>query len=139
MLGVAAGHRLRDFSKAEPISTDELLGTQCRVEVAQIVLAQQGQRPGRLDPGSGEGAGIQVRPLDDAHPGQPCDARPLVLLPGSQQDRHLFAVGGGQFFDDPGGEGVVTAHDKMVAARCEPGEGRHGAILARMCDTGHIG
>jgi hypothetical protein len=31
--------------------------------------------------------------------------------------------GGGQFLDDPGSEGVVAAHDKMVAARREPGEG----------------
>jgi len=31
--------------------------------------------------------------------------------------------------DDPGGKGVVTAHDKMVAARREPGEGRHGRDL----------
>src|SRR5262249_60754901 len=50
-------------------------------------------------------------------------------LAAAAHTRGLLAVGGGQFLDERGGEGVVAAHDKMVAAGRDPGEWRHGAIL----------
>src|SRR5215468_1122438 len=118
----------------------DLLGAQRRMEVAQVILAQQGQGAGRLHLRGGEGVGVQFRPLDDPYLGQAGDAGPLALLPGAQQNRDFLAVGGGQFLDDPGGEGVVAAHDKMVAAGRDPGEWRHGAILTAIpAHTGRKG
>jgi len=93
------------------------------VEVAEVVLAEHGKGPGRLHTSGGEGTGAQLCPLDDPHLGHAGDPRPMAGLPRPQQDGDVLTVCGGQFPDDPDRKGVVTAHDKMVAAGREPGDG----------------
>jgi hypothetical protein len=58
----------------------DLLGAQRRVEVAQVVLAQQGQGAGRLHLRGGKGVGVKLRPLDDPYLRQAGDTRPLAVL-----------------------------------------------------------
>jgi len=57
---------------------------------------------------------------------------------GALGDGDVLAVGGGQLLDDPGRESVVAAHDEVVAAVREPGNGGHGAILTGPRGAGAI-
>jgi hypothetical protein len=107
----------------------ELLRPQRGVEVAQVVLAQERQRAGGLDPRRGERVIVQLRPLDDPHPRQPGYLWAETLVTGPEHDRHGFAVSGGQLLDDAAGERVLPAHDELVAAGRDQGKGGHGEIL----------
>jgi len=104
------------------------------MKVAEVVLAEQGERQGGLDPGGAERVRAQFRPLDDLHPGQRGDPRPVTLALGPEQDGHRLAVSGAQLLDDPAGERIFPADNKMVAAGRDQGDGGHGAILNRPGD-----
>jgi hypothetical protein len=109
----------------------EFLRPQRGMEVAQVVLAEQGERLGRLDPGGAERVRGQLRPLDDPHPGQCGDPRAVTLALGPEQDGHGLAVPGGQLLDDPAGERIFPADNKLVAAGRDQRDGGHGVILNR--------
>src|SRR5262249_18336389 len=74
----------------------EFLRPQRGMEVAQAVLAEQGERLGGLAPGRAERVRAQLRPLDDPHPRQRGDPRAVTLAPGPEQGDHRLAVPGGQ-------------------------------------------
>ena len=118
----------------QPQSRVQFLRPQRGMEVAQVVLAEQGERVGGLDPGGAERVRAQLRPLDDPHPGQRGDLRAVALGVGPEQDGHRLAVSGRQLLDDPAGERIFPADNEMVAAGRDQGEGGHGVILNRPGD-----
>jgi hypothetical protein len=101
------------------------------VEIAEIVLVQDGERPGGLHPGIEEGLLIQLRALDELHAGQPGKGRPVTAAGGRQDDRDALAVPDGEFLDHPGREGVVPAHDEMTPAGLHAGKGGHARDLSQ--------
>lgn len=107
----------------------ELLGAQRGMEIAEIVLVQDGERPGGLHPGIEEGLLIQLRALDELHARQPGDGRPVTAAGGRQDDRDALGVPDGEFPDHPGREGVVPAHDEMTPAGLNAGKGGHARDL----------
>ena len=58
------------------------------MEVPQVVLAKERECTGGLDLGHREGIIVQLRPLDDPHPGQASDPWALPLVTGTEQDGH---------------------------------------------------
>ena len=108
----------------------ELLGPQSRVKVAQIVLAQQGQGPGRRHAGGQERLVIHVGALDHPHPGQAGDLRSVASPGRRQDDRDLLAVPECQLLGHSRGKRVIPAQHQMIATGMHGIDG-HGAILAR--------
>ena len=109
----------------------EFLGPQRRVEVAEIVLPEQGQRPGRGQPRVQEGLVVEFGALDDPDPRQLGDPPAMAVGRGRQDDGDLLAVPARQFLDHPQGQGIVPADDQMIAASARARIGGHGVILAR--------
>ncbi len=71
------------------------------MEVAEIILVQDGKRPGGLRLGVVECALIQFRALDDPHAGKAGDTRAVTALRGGQDDGHPLAVPDREFLDHP--------------------------------------
>jgi len=99
------------------------------MEVAQVVLAKQPERPGGLNPGRAERIAAQFRPLDHPHPGEAADLRAVALVARPDQGGHGLAVSAGQFLDHPAGERIFPADDEMIAAGRDQGDGGHCVIL----------
>ena len=114
----------------EPQVGVELLGAQRGVEVAEVVLAQQGQGAGGRHVGGEEGLVVQLGPLDDPHAGQPGDRRAVAPLRRRHDHRDLLAVPERQLLDHPGGKRVVAAEHDVITAGTYRGIAGHGVILA---------
>jgi hypothetical protein len=102
----------------------ELGRPQPGVQVAHVVLPDDGQGPGRLDVRVGEGLAAELGILQDPDSREPADLGAVVPLPGRQDNGHPLAVPGSQFFRDAVGQGPVTADDEVAAT---PGERWHAA------------
>jgi hypothetical protein len=113
----------------QPQPRVQFLRPQRGMEIAQVVLAEQGERLGGVDPGGAERVRAQFRPLDDPHPGQRGDPRAVALGVRPEQDGHRLAVPGRQLLDDPAGERIFPADNEMVAAGRDHGDGGHGRDL----------
>ena len=99
------------------------------MKVAQVIGVHQGHGPGRLDLRISEHRTVQAGPLDDPDASQRGDPRAVPTLAGAQHRRHPLAVTAAEFFDDPAGQGVISAHDQMVALVAQAtGDLGHGAI-----------
>jgi hypothetical protein len=108
----------------------QFLGPQAGVEVADVVLPDHGQGPGGLHARVGEGLDGELGMFEHPDVGQGADLRPVVPLPGRQDDGHLLAVPGRQFLGNAIRERPVTAHDEVIAAAIRtPGKRRHAAII----------
>ena len=110
----------------QPEAGVEFLRPQPGVQVADIVLPDDGQRLGRLHVRVGEGLAGQLGVLQHPDPRQRADLRPVVMPPVRQDHRHPLAVPGGQLLGDAVRQRPVTADDEVVAATIRaPGERRH--------------
>jgi hypothetical protein len=133
------GERVTDEEQRETHDDDgehqaqgrvEFLGPQARVEVPDVVLPDDGQRPGGLDVRVGEGLAAELGVLEHADTRQRGDLRPVVPQPGRQQDGHRLAVPGAQFLGDAIGQRPVAADDEVIAMTIRaPRKRRHAAIL----------
>ena len=100
------------------------------MKVAHVILAEQGQGPGRGDLGVGERLAGELVPLEHPHAGQPVDLRPVTVPLGRENHRHALAVPGGELLGDPVGEFIVAADEQVSLGRAETRNGWHGVILA---------
>jgi hypothetical protein len=69
--------KIRTTSRSSRV---QFLRPQRGMEVAQVVLAEQGERLGGLDPAVLNASALSFRPLDDPHPGQRGDPRAVPWL-----------------------------------------------------------
>jgi len=92
--GIEDGHH-------QPQVGIEFLGAQRRVEIAQVVLVQYGERASGLQLRAMEGALVQFGALDDPHAREARDSRAVPVLRGRQDDRYPLAVPDGEFLDHP--------------------------------------
>jgi hypothetical protein len=107
------------------------------MKVAEVILVQDRQAPGRGHISVEERPVIELGPLDDSHPGQPGNLRPVTALGRRQDHGHRLGVAGRQLLDHSEGEGVVAADDKMIAAGRQGLVRGHGVILLHLCvDSG---
>lgn len=101
-----------------------------RPRPTHVVLAEQGQGPGRGDLGVGERLAHELVPLEHPHAEQPVDLRPETEPLGRQDHRHALAVPGGELLGDPVGELIVAPDEQMSLGRARTRNGWHGVILA---------
>ena len=103
----------------------ELLGLQRGVDVAHVVLLYQRQGARRTQPGTPEGVRVEAFGLHDGYP-QAGDLRAVVAPFVPQNHDHVRVVARDQFVDEPVGQRIVTAHDKVVVRTKPAAEPRFG-------------
>ena len=110
----------------EPQVGVELLGAQRRVEVGQVIGADQGHRPGRGDVRVRECLAGQPGVLADGDTGERGDLRPVVPELVGQNHDDVLVVAPRELPGDAVGERVVAADDEVTP--CHGGRG-HGRII----------
>ena len=102
----------------------ELLGAQGRVEVVEVIGADQGHRAGGGDARVRERLSGQRAVLADGDARQAGDPRAVILGLVGQHDDDVLAVAPGEFPGDAVGERIVAAHDEVAAGHSGRGHGQ---------------
>jgi hypothetical protein len=108
----------------------EVVGTQRGVDVADVVLADQGQRPRVQNAARPQRGVVQLGRLDQPHAGQQADPGAVVAVAAGQHHGHLGAEPVDQLAHQPVGQRVVPAHHEAAGAGI-PAQGvvRHGPMV----------